>query len=432
MPISRPTPHLWPALLAAGGLAVAGGATCGALQPAGRRPLAATAAIQASLGEIPSPAGPDSAQPHLAVAADGRVFASWLERTAPGGAARRFRFASFDGARWSAPGTIVESDRFFANWADVPSIAVLGDGTLAAHWLQMNGPGKTAYDVMVSLSRDGGRTWSTSVSPHRDGTQTEHGFATLFERSGGGLGLVWLDGRDFATHGSGDMEFMKGEMSLRAAFFDRATPRSDMLVDGRTCECCPTTAAQTDRGLLVAYRDRSTEEIRDIAIVRFDGTRWSPPTRVSADNWRIPGCPVNGPALASDGHRNVALAWFTAPASQARVSVAFSGDAGASFGAPINVHGGIPLGRVDVDLLPDGNALVGWIEQHGTEADFRVRQVAPDGPRGEAVRIAALSATRASGYPRLARARDALVFAWTDATQPSRVRTAIARLGQPD
>jgi hypothetical protein len=217
-------------------------------------------------------------------------------------------------------------------------------------------------------------------------------------------------------------------MSLRAGLFDGATPRPDVLVDSRTCDCCPTAVAATGRDLLVAYRDRSPDEIRDIAVVRFDGERWSSPTRVYADDWQIPGCPVNGPALASDGRRLVALAWFTAPRGQARVSVAFSADAGTTFARPMPVSGAVPLGRVSLVLLPDGSAIVGWIEQLGTNAEFRVRQVGPEGPRGEAVRIATLSASRASGYPRMVRSQDTLVLAWTDAAQPPRVRTAVARI----
>jgi hypothetical protein len=412
------------ALLAMGGLAA-----IFTTRAVGQTPGAALVAprIQASLREIPSPAALDSAQPHLAVSGAGRVFATWLERVAPAGSARRFRFAPFDAGRWSAAGTIAEGDRFFANWADVPSIAVLRDGTLAAHWLQMSGPGRTAYDVRVSQSRDGGRSWTAAVSPHRDGTQTEHGFASFFERQDGGLGLVWLDGRDFAQHGGGG-EHGKGEMSLRAGLFDGAAPRPDVLVDGRTCDCCPTAVTPIAGGALVAYRDRSAEEIRDIVVTRFDGARWSPPSRVHADDWQIPGCPVNGPALAGDGRQQVAIAWFTAPRSQARVSVAFSRDAGASFGPPVQVSGAVPLGRVSVVWLPDGSALVGWIEQQGDTADFRVRQVGPEGARGQAVRIAALSASRASGHPRMARSQDTLVFAWTDAAEPPRVRTAIARI----
>lgn len=52
-----------------------------------------------------------------------------------------------------------------------------------------------AYDVRLARSTDNGQTWMTSFTPHRDRTQTEHGFASLFQMPGAGLGLVWLDGR---------------------------------------------------------------------------------------------------------------------------------------------------------------------------------------------------------------------------------------------
>ena len=70
---------------------------------------------------------------------------SWLERTASG---HRFRFATRRDNRWTEPVTIAEGDRFFANWADVPSVVRLPDGSIVAHWLQTSGPGQ------VLLRRD--------------------------------------------------------------------------------------------------------------------------------------------------------------------------------------------------------------------------------------------------------------------------------------
>ena len=32
--------------------------------------------------------------------------------------------------------------------------------------------------------------------PHHDKTRTQHGFVSMFEMPAGGLGLVWLDGRN--------------------------------------------------------------------------------------------------------------------------------------------------------------------------------------------------------------------------------------------
>jgi len=380
--------------------------------------------VQATLRELPSPAGPGAAMPQLTVAPDGRVLTSWLEPAAEG---HRFRFSVLEEDAWSAPVTIAEGDGFFANWADVPSLVALADGTLAAHWLERSASDTYAYDVRVRLSRDGGTTWSPAVSPHTDGTPTEHGFVSMFDDPAGGLGLVWLDGRAMAGHAAG-LEGMQAEMSLRATSFDGDRPRPETLVDGRVCECCPTTAAPVSGGIVVAYRDRSADEVRNIAVARLTDGTWSEPAHVHDDGWMIPGCPVNGPALASDGAERVALAWFTAPDDRPRVNVAFSADGARSFGDPIAVDDGAPVGRVDAVVVPEGGALVLWIEQTAGGAEVRVRHVEPDGTRGPSVRIADVAATRASGYPRMVLTRSTLVFVWTGAGDGTRVRAARARL----
>ena len=111
-------------------------------------------------------------------------------------------------------------NRFFANWADVPSVVRLPDGAMVAHWLQVSGPGKYSCDVMLRHSPDDGRTWSAPLTPHHDGTETEHGFVVSIvpwpgSVFGSSFGVVWLDGRDFANHPGGEAG-MKAEMALRA------------------------------------------------------------------------------------------------------------------------------------------------------------------------------------------------------------------------
>jgi len=101
--------------------------------------------------------------------------------------------------------------------------------------------------------------------PHHDGTRTEHGFASLFD-TGGGLGLIWLDGRSM-TPGAGPDDDGTGDMSLRAAHFDRGWKQlSESAVDLRVCECCPTAAAVSTDGPIIAYRNRSADEVRDIYV----------------------------------------------------------------------------------------------------------------------------------------------------------------------
>src|SRR5688572_18738478 len=302
-------------------------------------------AAPAVIDSLPSPTAPGSAEPNLAVAPDGRVHMSWLE---PADSGHALRFATLDGRRWSAAQTIRAGRDFFVNWADFPSIEVLDRGRLAVHWLQRNGTGTYAYGVRVSQSADGGKTWSTAVTPHRDSTQSEHGFVAMW-RERGQLGAVWLDGRKFGKAGHD----ASNEMMLISTTIDptgRLGP--EVRLDERTCDCCQNSAALTADGPIIAYRDRSPDEIRDIFVTRRVGGRWTRGVAVHSDNWKINACPVNGPSIAASD-RQVVVAWFTAANDSARVKVAFSNDAGATFGAPVRVDGGTPAGRVDVELLPD-------------------------------------------------------------------------------
>lgn len=391
-------------------------------------------------------AGEGAAEPNLTVDGAGRPIVSWLEPTGPDSHALRFARREPGGA-WSEPRTIASGAHWFVNWADFPSVAALGGDTLAAHWLVRSGPGTYAYDVAVAFSADGGASWAEPFTPHTDGTHTEHGFVALFSAPAGGLGAVWLDGRETAAGGhgggggsggggSGGEPAPVGEesaghgdpagaMTLRYARFEAGAPRplDAALLDDRTCDCCQNDAARAGDAVVVAYRDRSPDEIRDIAVRRGTLDGWDEPRSVHEDGWRIAACPVNGPAVAASGDR-VAVAWFTAARDTPKVHVAFSEDGGRSFGPPARIDGGSPEGRVDLQMLASGEAVVTWLERTADGAEVRARRVDAGGRAGDPVAVAATGAERASGFPRFVVAGDELVFAWTRAGPPSSVRTA--------
>ena len=382
-----------------------------------------------SIDSIASPAGPGSAEPNLAVGPDGRVHMSWLE---PADSGHALRFAVHNGANWTAARTIVARRDFFVNWADFPSLVVLDSQRLAAHWLQKNGIGTYAYGVRVAQSNDGGTSWSEPVIPHRDSSQTEHGFVAMW-RDSGTVGAVWLDGRKFKQSGH-DAAGATGHdlgnemMLVSTTLSPDGTRGPEVRLDERTCDCCQNAAVMTKSGPIVAYRNRSPDEIRDIYVTRRVGGKWSPGIAVHDDNWKIAACPVNGPSLAARGDR-VAIAWFTAARDTARVKVAFSNNAGASFDPPIVVDGGNPAGRVDVAMLADGAALVTWIERIGGDtAAVRLRRIAPDGKMGLPLTIASSSAARASGFPQMVIAGSHVLFAWTEPGRPSAIRVARSSL----
>ncbi|MEE9169182.1 MAG: sialidase family protein, partial [bacterium] len=335
----------------------------------------------------------------------------------------RFSMREKDG--WSEPKTIAQGDNWFVNWADFPSMAVLNDGGLAAHWLAKSGKGKFAYDVNISFSKDGGDTWSDPIIPHLDGTPTEHGFVSLLPWGEDRLFAAWLDGRKFATgDGHGGEGAMKNEMTIRFAAIDQdGNLHEETELDPRICDCCQTSAVLTTDGAIVAYRDRSEKEIRDISIVRFENGKWTEPRTVHNDGWEIAGCPVNGPSLATNGNK-VAVAWFTAANGTARVNLSVSDDGGKTFGEPVQVDDGSPIGRVDAIMLEDGTSLVSWMERNEESGDIKIRRVHSDGKLEDSMTVAASSSGRASGFPRMQRNSEEIIFAWTEVGEPSRVQTA--------
>jgi hypothetical protein len=274
--------------------------------------------------------------------------------------------------------------------------------------VQKNGAGTYAYDVRMSISSDGGKTWRPSFVLNRDGKETEHGFVTLAPLEGGGVAATWLDGRKMVP---GKEE---GEMTLRYATIDaQGRIRGDVEIDGRTCECCTTAMAMTASGPVILYRDRSKDEIRDISFTRMTSKGFAAPRDLHPDGWKITGCPVNGPQADAIGD-NVAAAWFTAANDQARAWVAFSQDGGATFARPIAIDDGKPLGRVDVVMLDANTALVTWLEVTPAGAEIRARRVAAGGKRGPSMKVADSTSARAAGFTRMARMGRKVYFAWTE------------------
>jgi len=381
-----------------------------------------------ALGEIKAPAPAGSGEPNLCAAPNGRIYLSWLaeedNRTS-------LQFAVYENERWSSPQTIASGQNWFVNWADFPSL-VASKERMAAHWLVKNGEGSYAYDVHLAFSADGGRTWSDPIVPHDDGTETEHGFVSLLPWSDNDLFAVWLDGRNFAEPAdSQEGQATTHEMTLQFALIDKnGNVKQQHMLDSRTCDCCPTSAARIPGGAVVVYRDRSGTEVRDISILRFQNGTWSQPLSVFADGWQIEGCPVNGPAVAAHGEE-LAIAWFTMAGQTPQVKAIFSHDAGVTFGDLVAVDDGDPVGRVDAVLLDDGSALVSWLEHEadGT-TDIRVRRVKPDGSRDSAFTATESSRQRASGMPRMVRNDEAVMVAWTEPGPPSRVRTAVLNVNQ--
>ena len=374
------------------------------------------------LGEIEFSGPPGSAEPNLFTTQDGQVLMSWHEPTGEEEHSLRMAVRADNG--WSAPKTVAEDRDFFVNWADFPSVVEQTDGAWVVHWLEKIARPTFAYHVMLSRSSDNGETWSEPVRAHQDLSPTEHGFVSMIPLAEGGVSLLFLDGRNT---GPGPDGHGGGPMSLRFNMVSAdGKVGSESLVDERTCDCCQTAMVRMEDGSFVAaYRDRTEEEIRDIAVSRLVDGEWTDPRYVAEDNWHFAACPVNGPSLATAGN-DVAVAWFTAPEGEGRVSVAFSHDGAETFGPPVRIDDGNPSGRVDIELLADGSALVVWLEQRGEDGEIRARRVDAAGSLDEPWTVTPTSRVRRSGFPRMTPAGNDMVFAWTVVGEQGGVRVATA------
>jgi hypothetical protein len=416
-------------------LAMLSGCSRQAPAPATTQPATATAPTP-WLGEpviLASPAAAGARFPHLAATADGAITVmSWLEPVSDTGEFR-LRYARWGDAGWEVPVDVASGKDWFINWADFPSVVPANKGAWTAHWLQQKPGGVYSYDVLVRLSNDGGRTWSAPRAPHDDGTATEHGFVSIAEVNGQPY-AVWLDGRATAVaghdHGDGDKHAAHGggagAMTVRGAVLQATGATAGVEIDGRVCDCCQTDVAVTDDALVLVYRDRSDDETRDIHTSRLVNGTWSAPVAVHADGWRIDACPVNGPAVAARGN-TVVVAWFTAP-DRARVRLAWSVDGGRTFGAPIEVTSGKVVGRVDVVLLEDAQAVVSWLDDGAQGAVIRAQPFTATGPAASAVDIARSNIARSSGFPQMLQVPGGLLFAWTATGDTPAVVTARASL----
>jgi hypothetical protein len=366
----------------------------------------------------PLPITASAAQVNLAQTSKGELILSWIERKPKG---HRLQMSSYANALWSTPQTVAEGDNWFVNWADFPSITALPNGTLWAHYLVKRSAGTYAYDVMLKQSNDMGKTWSKPILVHNDGTESEHGFVSLWPWSSSQLAIAWLDGRHTTQSTSHDHSASVGKdefgnaMTLRAAVFDANGKKSnEWQLDQRTCDCCQTDAAITGKGPIVIYRDRNANEIRDIYTSRYVGKAWTTGKVVARDDWLMPACPVNGPAIAALGD-SVWAAWYTGANNKPSVRLAHSNNSGETFQQAKTIVSGAHIqGRVDVVTDQNGAWLL-WSEEHQSQTLWLQHVGNNMNTITKPIKISQLRGRgHATGFAKMQKTTNGLFIVWTD------------------
>ena len=351
--------------------------------------------ISLALAErVDPPTGPESGMANVATGPDGSVYLSWIEPLGPAGHA--LKFSQWTGHAWSPAEEVARGNRWFVNWADFPAVAVQPNGLMVAHWLtRPDDADKDGYGIRVAR-RDSPGKWTQIFGKNLDEKEDYAGFLSFVPD---GTGAVYL--------APSPVEHRK---TLRYVSLDgQGHAIDDRELDVDVCSCCQTAVVKTPGGLLAAYRDHQPGEIRDVALVRWTAGTWTAPRTAHPDGWKINGCPTDGPAMAANGQR-VSLAWFTRAHDTPRVQLLQSTDGGTTFGPPLRVDDGNPLGRPAVAA-----DVVVWLEKTSVEkAEVRLRRITPDGRLRKSITVAQVPGGRAPGVPKVAIAGNQILVVWRD------------------
>lgn len=371
-----------------------------------------------------NPAETGSKYPNFFKDETGVIHMSWLLGIEENISA--LRYSSLKNDRWTEVKTVRVAEDFFINWADFPSVAGYNGEVIATHWLKEFESEVLATHVQIGFPGEDNR-WRVSVTPHEDRSMTEHGFVSMLPLNQNKILTIWLDGRKTEGRAHGEYGDTSRGMMLRSAEIstDGQVERRNE-IDELVCDCCQTDLIAAGNGALAVYRNRTEDEIRDIAISRYDleTGNWNEPKIVAEDNWQINGCPVNGPRIAGTNER-LAVAWFTAANGNPRVQLARSADGGESFQEPIVIADENTIGRPDLVLSEDGSIYVSYIVRSDNLGYVMLRKVNPDGTTEVPLQVGVTSSSRSSGFPRLVETEKGVLFAWTQTDPVFKVRTAL-------
>jgi len=376
----------------------------------------------ASFSEIKNPAGDDSFSPTVNAGLHGELVLSWLESPAP---RMSLRYSVLQGRAWGPVQTVVQRPNF-DTYAEAPSIVQpLQSGALLAIWAEKKKEADQQGNyLLAAVSSDQGKSWTAPRRIHTDASISEHSFSSVVPDEGGGATLIWLDARDYRAE--------KRYRLMSAVVSSTGQISGETTIDPDVCTCCPTSLTRTTKGLIAVYRGHNADQIRDTMSARKIGDTWDKPSRVNAEDWKINGCPVNGPTVNARNNE-AAVVWFTAKDDKPLVENSFSTDSGETFGAAHLLDspkdGSHPVGHLTAALLPDGNQLVVWIRQAADGAQLVAQEISRDGTTGE-LQVVAKGTARSIGYPHLEQSGATYVLTWGGTTEQPNVRTAVLEVGQ--
>lgn len=157
--------------------------------------------------------------------------------------------------------------------------------------------------IVYCVSTDGGTRWTAPTPVHQDKTaQIVRGFFDATVLANGEIGVAYLN----------DIQGRQHERDLRFVSTTGGRFGAEKILDPFVCDCCNISLLVDASGTLNIYYRENQENIRDIARMSSsdNGLTFSKPAILSADNWKINGCPHSGPTSSAGGGTNL-VAWYS-------------------------------------------------------------------------------------------------------------------------
>ena len=319
-----------------------------------------------------SSAGTDAAEPSVAAAADGSVYVAWVEHGEKKQADVMLARLDSNGNAVSQAVRVNPRAGEASAWrGDPPTIAVAKDGTVYVGWTGRASAEAKGTDILLSASRDGGRSFEPPVKVNDDKEDVVHGMHSLAVDGAGRIFLAWLDERNVKM----EMADEKGKMdehkmeANREVFVASSTDggrsfSQNRLVAREACPCCKTALlASADGRIYVAWRQVLPGNYRHIAVSSSTdaGQTFSEPVIASDDRWMIAGCPVSGPALVMASDNALRVLWYSAgEAGAPGLYWSESRDGGKSFTPRKALAQGDAFGTPRLITGPGNNLMAVW------------------------------------------------------------------------
>lgn len=252
--------------------------------------------------------------PTLSKTAKGEIMLTWTEKD-PQGVSALCLATSADGKNFSAKKTVFSSAGINNSRMMRAKVLSKKDGSLVAVFSlraeaapnanQGGRGGGRSSNIVYTVSKDGGNTWTTPANVDSDPKQgIVRGFFDAVVLSNDEIAVAYL--KDVANSTKHE------ERDLRLVISKNGEMQPEKLIDPVVCDCCPISLLIDAKGNLnVIYRDNNND-IRDMArmVSADNGASFSKPEIIFDDKWEIKGCPHSGASSVSTKNEQF-YTWFS-------------------------------------------------------------------------------------------------------------------------